>query len=114
MNIYYLSDEDQEIMDFLVLSIHLAVRLAEMRIDWSPETIEAVSESNWREFEITCQQNLDEYKDFCFSNTEEEELLALIEDSLDEDMDRESKAILWICGITIVQAIYQTEENEPD
>lgn len=100
-----LSEDEAALQSFLIQVIHLAVRLQGHEIQWHPDVIEKANESNWKEYEISHEQDLDKFIDQCFTSSEEEELLAMVEDSLEEDLEQASAAIIWISCKNLIDSI---------
>ncbi len=102
-----LSADDAAIQSFLIQVIHLAVRLQDHKIQWHPDVIESANEANWKAYELEYEQDLGKYIDYCFESSDEEELLAIVEDSLHEEIEPASAAIIWISCKNLIDSIEQ-------
>jgi len=101
----FLPESDRVLLEFLLQVINKATILDGQAIDWSEETIESISEDNWKMYEVELGQDLEAFINQSFDLGEEEELMALVEDSLTEDMPKENQAIIWLACLAVIDAI---------
>lgn len=99
-----LTPDDQQALDYVLMSLWTAMQAAEMEPSIDPAIMDELSERLWKEYELSYDQDLSAYINHCFQQCAEEEMLALIEDSLPEDDAKEPKALIWMAAYQLVMS----------
>ena len=99
-----LTEDDQRALDYVLMSLWTAMQGAGMTPSIDPAVMDELSDQLWKEYEVSFDQDLSAYINHCFQECEEEEMLALIEDSLPEDDAKEPKALFWMAAYQLVMS----------
>lgn len=112
--IEHLSEKEHQILDFLIRTIEYFRIQKTDRFPTLEELIEE-SEANWEVYTDWNEKEYSKYLDKCFRETPEEELLALVEDSL-VDLPKEVFIVIWIMCKTLIDVIFnpQSKVEEED
>jgi len=112
-NFQLFSDQERDFVFFLCLVIWQAIKDTNPQVDQlNPESLDKAEEKNWEVLSAVKAKSFRERLDVFFENTTQEDLLAFIEDSLEQDEDSfisiESREFLFVSMKSIIDALATT------
>ena len=118
-NFSLLIDEEKAYVSFIVAVIFLSweEKFGKFDKDLKPKKLEKIEEENWEKLNNAKGKTFREKLDVFFDGYTQEELLAFIEDSIQDDEQQmvsgAARDIVFICAITILDTIIDREESNP-
>ena len=118
-NFSLLVDEEKAYLSFIVAVIFLSweEKFGKFEKDFKPKALEKIEESNWEKLNNAKGKSFREKLDVFFDGHSQEDLLAFIEDSVQEDDEQmvssAARDIVFICAATILDTIIEREASNP-
>ena len=118
-NFSLLIDEEKAYVSFIVAVIFLSweEKFGKFDKDLKPKKLEKIEEENWEKLNNAKGKTFREKLDVFFDGYTQEDLLAFIEDSIQDDEQQmvsgAARDIVFICTITILDTIIDREESNP-
>lgn len=118
-NFSLLIDEEKAYLSFMIAVIFLSweEKFGKFEKDFKPKALEKIEEANWDKLNKARGKSFREKLDVFFSGHSQEDLLAFIEDSVQEDEEQmvssAARDIVFICATTILDTIIAREESNP-
>lgn len=114
-----LVDEEKAYVSFIVAVIFLSweEKFGKFDKDLKPKKLERIEEANWEKLNNAKGKTFREKLDGFFDGHTQEDLLAFIEDSIQDDEEQmvsgAARDIVFICATTILDTIIEREETNP-
>jgi len=114
-----LVEEEKAYLNFMVAVIFLSweEKFGKFEKDFKPKALEKIEEANWEKLNNAKGKSFREKLDVFFNGYSQEDLLAFIEDSVQEDDDQmvssAARDIVFICATTILDTIIDKEDSNP-
>ena len=114
-----LIEEEKAYVSFIIAVIFLSweEKFGEFEKDLKPKKLEKIEEANWEKLNTAKGKTFREKLDIFFDGHTQEDLLAFIEDSIQDDEDQmvsgAARDIVFISAITILDTIIDIEESNP-
>ncbi len=118
-NFSLLIDEEKAYVSFIVAVIFLSweEKFGKFDKDLKPKKLEKIEEENWEKLNNAKGKTFREKLDVFFDGYTQEDLLAFIEDSIQDDEEQmvsgAARDIVFISAITILDTIIDREESNP-
>lgn len=118
-NFSLLINEEKAYLNFIIAVIFLSweKKFGGFEKDFNPKSLEKIEESNWEKLNKANGKSFREKLDVFFEGHSQEDLLAFIEDSIQEDEEQmvssAARDIVFICATTILDTIIKNEESNP-
>ncbi len=114
-----LVEEEKAYVSFIIAVIFLSweVKYGEFDKDLKPKKLERIEEANWEKLNNAKGKTFREKLDNFFEGHTQEDLLAFIEDSIQDDEEQmvsgAARDIVFICAVTVLDTIIDREESNP-
>lgn len=114
-----LIDEEKAYLNFIVAVIFLSweQKFGKFEKDFKPKALEKIEEANWEKLNNAKGKSFREKLDVFFEGHTQEDLLAFIEDSVQDDDEQmvssAARDIVFICATTILDTIIDQEDSNP-
>jgi len=118
-NFSLLIEEEKAYLIFIIAVIFLSweEKFGSFEKDFKPKALEKIEEANWEKLNNSKGKSFREKLDVFFNGHSQEDLLAFIEDSVQEDDEQmvssAARDIIFICATTILDTIIDKEESNP-
>jgi len=114
-----LVEEEKAYLSFMIAVIFLSweEKFGKFEKDFKPKALEKIEEANWEKLSNAKGKSFREKLDVFFDGHTQEDLLAFVEDSVQDDEEQmvssAARDIVFICATTILDTIIDREENNP-
>lgn len=114
-----LVEEEKAYLSFMIAVIFLSweEKFGKFEKDFKPKALEKIEEISWEKLNNAKGKSFREKLDVFFDGHTQEDLLAFIEDSVQEDDEQmvsgAARDIVFICATTILDTIIDKEESNP-
>ena len=114
-----LIEEEKAYVSFIIAVIFLSweEKFGAFEKDFRPKKLEQIEEANWEKLNSAKGKTFREKLDSFFEGHTQEDLLAFIEDSIQDDEEQmvsgAARDIVFICATTILDTIIEKEESNP-
>lgn len=118
-NFSLLKEEERAYLGFIIAVIFLSweEKFGKFEKDFKPKSLEKIEENNWEKLNNAKGKSFREKLDAFFEGHTQEDLLAFIEDSIQEDEEQmvssAARDIVFICATTILDTIIEREDSNP-